>query len=166
MDEIWAKILGFPKYSVSTHGRIRNDVRERLVKQSCTMQGMSKVGLMKDGKQHTKSVKLLVASAFVTGQTDIFDSPINLDGDQRNNHIANLVWRPAWFAWKYTSQFKTVDEYATIGPIVDRHTGLLYENIVSAATTNGLLFYEIKLALVNKVPVFPTWHLFDWYKET
>lgn len=166
MEEMWAKILGFPKYSVSTEGRIRNDVRERIVQQSCTAHGLAKVGLSKNGKQYTRSVKILVATAFIPGKTAEFDTAMNLDGNQQNNHVHNLVWRPHWFVCKYSAQFANIDDYRGIGPIVDRHSGLVYADIVDAGIANGYLFKEIKMALVNKIPVFPTWHLFDWSKQT
>lgn len=166
MEEMWAKILGFPKYSVSTEGRIRNDARQKLVKQSTTKHGLSKVGLSKDGKQYTRSVKILVADAFIPGKTEEFDTAMHLDGNQQNNHINNLVWRPHWFVCKYSAQFADIDEYIGAGPIVDRHSGVVYEDIVAAGIANGVLFKEIKMALVNKIPVFPTWHLFDWSRHT
>lgn len=165
MEETWAPIFEFPNYSVSTEGRIRNDERQRLVSQSLTQQGAVKVGLVKDGKQYTRSVKVLVAERFVSGQDDIFDTPMHLDGDQTNNSVTNLVWRPRWFAWKYARQFESIEEYIGVGPIKERKSGLVYEDIVNASITYGVLFYEVKLALVNKIPVFPTWHVFDWVVE-
>lgn len=166
MEETWFQIKDFPNYAVSSYGRICNEERGRIVKTSTTRQGGIKVGLTQGGRQYTRSVKVLVAEAFIKGRTHTFDTPMHLDGDQSNNHISNIVWRPRWFAWKYARQFEKIDDYIGLGPISDRKTGLLYSDIVEASLANGVLFYEVHLSLVNKMPVFPTWHIFDWVKET
>lgn len=163
-EEVWLQIQDFPDYSVSSHGRIRNDVRRRFVQTSHTNRGAVKVGLTSGGKQQTRQVKDLVAAAFVEGYNDRFNTVVILDGDHDNLNARNLAWRPYWFNWKYVNQFKDINHYLDSGPIEDRKTGVRYSNIVDAGLTNGLLFYEIQLALVRKVPVFPTWHLFDWVK--
>lgn len=47
-------------------------------------------------------------------------------------------------------------------PVKDVKTGFVYSNIAEAALTNGLLFSEIELAVLNRIPVFPIWHYFEW----
>lgn len=165
MDEVWEVIPGYLNYSISSDGRVRNDYRGRVVKTSLTARGDVKVGLMLGGSQKTKLVSKIVAEVFVDGKTELFDTPIHLDGNKQNNNINNLVWRPHWFAWKYTKQFEHAHRYEGIGPLVDRNTGMVYDDILEAATTNGLLFYEVSMAVVNKVMVFPSWHIFDWINE-
>lgn len=162
MDEIWVVCDEFPEYSVSSLGRISNTKRGKIVKQSVTQQGAAKVNFFKDGVRHTRSVKVLVAHAFVEGRTPTFDTPMHLDGDQLNNSADNLVWRPRWFAWKYKRQLEHTEyfEAFTDKPIKDIKTGLVYSNIVEAAMTNGLLFTEIRRSLLDQTPVFPSWHIF------
>lgn len=161
MEETWMEIPEFPNYQISSYGRVRNHVRRQPVALSLTQQGAVKVNLFADNKHYTRSVKRLVAENFVPGHTFVFDTPIHLDGDQQNNRADNLVWRPRWFAGKYSHQFRYFQKYVGMGPLVDRKTGVMYQDVYEAATRNGLLFEEVELALVNKVPVFPTWHLFD-----
>lgn len=165
MDEIWSKIYEFPEYSISSHGRVRNEARTRIIKTSLTRQGAVKVGLVKGGKQHTRSVKVLVAEAFVEGWTEQFDTSMHLDGNAENNRADNIVWRPRWFVWKYHRQFETIDKYVGVGPVADRKTGEIYPDIAQASMANGLLCHEVHLALVNKTPVFPSWRIFDWVRE-
>jgi hypothetical protein len=164
MEETWAKIYDFTDYSVSTLGRIRNDRRDRLIRQSMSTRGVAKVGLYRDGIQYTRSVKVIVAETFVGGRTEKFDTAMLLDGDPFNNRVDNLVWRPRWFCWKYASQFLLFDKYVDKGPISDRKTEEVYDNVVQAAMINGLLVREIMISLVNKTPVFPTWQVFDWVR--
>jgi len=164
MEEMWIQLESFPNYSISSEGRIRNDERDTLVLPSRTRQGGLKVGLVNNGVQHTRSLKVLVAQTFVDGQTEIFATPIQLDGDQENVRADNIVWRPRWFAWKYTRQFEKIDDYIGVGPLSERKSGLVYQDIVEASLSNGVLFDAVNLALVNKIPVFPTWQMFDWIR--
>lgn len=158
----WVQLSEFPDYSLSDLGDIRNDKRGTLVATSLTKQGAVKVGLMKGGKQHTRSVKVLVAETFVPGESDIFNTPIHLDGDQFNNAATNLIWRPRWFAWKYHNQLGAVDNYTGTGEVININTQDAYEDIADAAMANGLLFEEVHISVVNHIPVFPSWHNYEW----
>lgn len=161
-NEEWVVIKNFENYMISNHGRIRNSKHERLVKTSKTKQGAIKVCLYSENIRETKSVKILVAENFLPGKTDQFDTPIHLDGNQSNNNVDNLMWRPRWFAWKYRRQFEYFEQYNKIGPIVDSRSKEVYLSIAEAGITNGLLFKEINYSLLNLVAVFPTWQQFEW----
>lgn len=165
MEEIWIDVFEFPNYSVSNHGRVRNNERERLVKLSKTKQGAMKVNFALRGRQYTRSVKVLVAENFVDGRTYIFDTPMHLDGNQENNNSDNIVWRPRWFALKYFRQFNKKNLYTKKNPIVDKQTGEIYDCIFDAATANGLLCSAILIEIVNQTPMFPTGQIFDWVKK-
>lgn len=163
MDEVWVKCDGFPDYSVSSLGRVANTRYNRIIKPSITKEGTVKVKLSCEGQQHTKSLKVLVGNAFVKGRTELFDTIIHLDGDVTNNEISNLAWRPRWFAWKYRRQLDRIDYYRQVepGPIMDVKTRFVYKGgIVDAGLTNGLLFSEILMSLMDQTPVFPTWQIF------
>lgn len=165
MSETWETIQDFPKYSVSTQGRIRNDSRGRVVRPSRTIQGDLKVGLIDEcGHQRTRSVKVIVAETFVRGREEFYDVPIHLDGDQTNVSADNILWRPVGFAWKYKQQFAHAHEFTQYGPLVSRKTGEVYDNVVTASIANGYLFREVLYSVVNKTPVVPGWDIFDWWK--
>src|SRR5437868_6449510 len=102
MEEVWEVIPEFPNYAVSSSGRIHNLERDRPVALSVTRQGGVKVGLSDGIKQRTRSVKILVADAFVLRPREIeYDTAMLLDGNQLNLYASNIVWRPRWFALKY-----------------------------------------------------------------
>lgn len=145
-------------YSVSDHGQIRNDHRERILAQSENQFGVWCVGLMRDGKQHHRSVPKLVAQAFIPHPRGPFDTPINLDGDRSNNHVDNLVWRPRWFAVLYNRQFRTPYENPINFPIVERteEGEIFYENSLHCAMCNGLLEKEVVLSILNGTVTWPT----------
>src|SRR3954463_11128186 len=119
-------IDGFPGYSISSYGRVRNDETDRILALTRNQHGVVQVGLMRDGLQYKRGVALLVARAFLDPPAiETFDTPINLDGDRCNNHIDNLMWRPRWFAVKFHQQFDghipKINE-----PIQEIHTGLRF----------------------------------------
>jgi hypothetical protein len=134
---------------------------DRVLKESLTRSGLVKIGMVSGGVQHTRSVALLVATSFVIGRDEIFDTPIHLDGDPQNNHADNLVWRPRWFAWKYTRQFSD-DKHQHRGPLLDITTGVWYLTMLEAATTHGLLMDDIWKSVIHKQKVFPTWQIFSF----
>lgn len=165
MEEIWVDIYEFPNYAVSNYGRIRNTARSKIIKLSKTKQGAVKVNFALRGRQYTRSVKVLVAEAFVDGRTYIFDTPMHLDGDQENNIAENIVWRPRWFALKYSRQFDNARLYNKPNKVYDKTTGEIYNTILDAAKENGLLCSALLIDIVNQTPCFPTGQIFDWVKK-
>lgn len=164
---LWERILDFPNYLVSNFGHVSNDHTGKMVSQSTTRQGAVKVNLLHNKTWHTKSVPVLVAEAFVPGRDEIFDTPIHLDGHQENNRADNLMWRPRWFAWRYTRQFIDINDIQYKGPLVDQN-GVVYRDVFDAATFNGLLFKEVwrSIHFINPVhETFPTGQTFSFVRE-
>jgi len=87
--EIYANIVGFPNYQISTHGNVKNVRTGRILKPGRGSNGYLTVVLFNDGDQSTKTVHKMVASAFL-------ENPENkrcVDHQDRcktNNHISNL----------------------------------------------------------------------------
>lgn len=161
METLWAQILEFPDYSISNYGEVVNDRTQRLMRLSMTLQGAVKVNLVNDEGRSTRSVKVLVAESFVEGQSDMFNTPIHLDGDQRNCRADNLMWRPRWFAWKYSRQFRYPPVYLDRGPVLELESQIQYFTIYDAAIINGLLFLDVWQSItLIKEEVFPTWQRF------
>ena len=148
-EEYWYVIEEFPKYEVSSWGRVVNSETGRELRQSKTQAGQVKVGLVDDqGVQRTVLVKTLVARAFVPGESPIYDTPINLDGNQENNRHTNLVWRPRWFALQWARQNTRISEgrkphYEIARSVIDLDTREIYENVVEAAAHTGSAHSEI-----------------------
>ena len=156
LPERWARIPGFPNYNVSNHGRVVNILKDRIMTQSPNEKGELTVGLNMSGHQYRRSVKVLVANAFVSGKTDVFNTVIQLDCERDNTGADNLMWRPRWFAWRYNVQFDNIPDWAWVGPIVNEETGIEYQDMVWAAMMEGLLMFDIRQSMRNKVPVFPS----------
>lgn len=160
MVETWKEIDRFPGYSVSDNGRIRTDKTGRILALNENQYGVVQVGLMRNGVQYHRSVPLLVAKAFLPKDSEPFDTPINLDGDRHNNHVANLAWRPRWFAIKYNQQFRYPYERPIESNIIDLKTGEVSENSFECAQRYGLLEQDLVLSIMNRTYVWPTYQEF------
>lgn len=166
MERVWERIEDFPDYLVSNHGEVMHGETRKLIYQSATREGTIKVNLLENGGiQRSRSVKVLVAEAFVKDQSDINNTAIQLDGNRRNVRADNLVWRPRWFAWKYSRQFVNVPEVHQKGPIRDVRTREIYETVYETAIINGLLFKDIWRSLHKlELYVYPTWQVFEFVR--
>jgi hypothetical protein len=160
--ESWAEIEEFPGYSVSDKGRVRNDVSGRILVLTENQYGLVKVGLSKEGKQHARSVALLVAQHHLEKPPDntVFDTPINLDGDRHNNRAENLMWRPRWFAVKYHQQFGPDARTGYKTPIQVLSTGEIYPNSMAAAMRYGILAEDTVKSVILNTYTFPTFQKF------
>ena len=160
MTEQWKVIDDFPEYSVSNFGNVCSNKSGRIMSTSPNQFGVVQVGLMKDGVQYHRSVPLLVAKAFLPVRPKPFDTPINLDGDRRNNHVDNLVWRPRWFAIRYNRQFRFPYPDRIDSPIADKKTGEMSNNSLACAMRYGLLEDEIVTSIMTRTYVWPTYQEF------
>lgn len=149
-------IPGFPNYEVTSFGRVFNVRTGREMALSPTEIGVLTVGLVYDHVQYRRSVKVLVARAFVPGESPKLNTPIQLDGNRNNLYANNIVWRPRWLAWEYARQFRDPPVWFFNGPIVDVIDGAIYDSIIEAALMTGTLCKDINLSIVNKTRVFPT----------
>lgn len=162
MEIEWRTLHEFDNYLVSNYGEVINKYTGRSLKLSRTPDGTIKVGLFKDRRQYTRSIKVLVAETFVPGWNHIFDTPIQLDGTPDNTRADNLAWRPRWFALKYSKQFERVTSNDHLGPLIEVTTGTHYIDVYEAAVMNGLLFTDIRRSAVTGDTTFPTFFVFEW----
>lgn len=161
MQEVWVQIAGFPVYSISNLGRVINNEKGWPIRQSLNTSNILKVGLVRDHIQYTRSVKVLVAQHFVSGHNSLFNTPIQKDGDTYNCRADNLVYRPRWFAMKHAVQFHDIRQSHRQGPVREIKSGDTFENIVTAAIHNGLLFVDVLKSIRHGEPTFPTRQLFE-----
>lgn len=159
--ETWRTIPEFDRYSVSDEGRVRNDDTGRIMKLTMNQYGVLTVGLMYRGTQFRRSVPLLVAEAFVPGGTQIFDTPVCLDGDRFNCKANNLNWRPRWFAVKYNRQF--VEPYfAPIDRrIRNKKTGDVFTDSLECAKWYGVLEQDLVESIMYRTFVWPVYQEFE-----
>lgn len=158
--EQWLPLGEFPGYSASNLGRIRNDRRDSLLTFVLT-DHRPYVGLMRNGFQVKRSVSKLICDTFVQRpENPLFNTPIHLDGDSLNCRADNLLWRPRWFAWKHSHQFRReLPEYEWV--IQEIKTKEVFPNCWGPVFHYGLLYLDVVLAVVHKTYVFPTMQIFE-----
>ena len=89
MNEIFKKIDGFENYSVSDHGKVRNDKTGRILKPCKNHDGYLLICLMKENKKFSKLIHKLMAHAFLVNpeNKNCID---HIDNDRQNNNLINL----------------------------------------------------------------------------
>lgn len=158
--EHWVPLLGYPGYSVSTSGRVRNDKRDRVLTALEKPDRRPFVKLTLDGVQVTRSLSVLVSTAFIPPRSN-WNTPIHLDGDLHNCRVDNLDWRPRWFALRHTEQFRIpLPEYE--GPVRDVSSKRVYDDLWSVVFSCGLLYMELVRAIAIKTYVFPNMRTYEW----
>lgn len=156
--ERWEDIEGFPRYQVSTEGRIYNKATGHFMRYSPNNYGHPKISLLTEtGARYTRSVAFLVARAFLIKPNHLCDRIIYLNGDLEDIRAENLAWRPRGFGWRYSRQFKIPQPtYYKNLPVVNLDTQIEYDNIIEAGRAEGLLFDHIWRSTYSGDPVFPT----------
>lgn len=92
MKELWLVIPAYPRYAVSTLGRIQNRGTKRMLKAGTLKTGYLVVSLCGNGKPRTMRVSRLVAQAFIPNPSHLPEVN-HIDTNKRNNTIFNLEWR-------------------------------------------------------------------------
>lgn len=88
---MWKKIEGYPNYSVSSEGHVRNDATGLLLKVNVNSWGYCRVWLSNEGKRKEFKLHRLVASEFIPNSES--KTQVNhIDCDKLNNCVLNLEW--------------------------------------------------------------------------
>lgn len=160
--ERWVPLIGYPGYSVSDQGQVKNDRTDRIIKPALHENYRPVIGLVKDGTQVKRSVSKLVADAFLPPHAiSSFTTAIHFDGDLWNCRVDNMDWRPRWFAVKHAIQFRReILNYPAA--VREVKTGEVFDSAWSATLKYGLLYMDVVLSIPNKTYVFPTMQIFEW----
>lgn len=141
----WSPITFYPNYQVNTEGVIvRLHPVHREMRPYTLPDGSLGVKLSNHEGQKQHLVRRLVAEAFCSRFNHLCDSVIHKDDNKLNVNAENLEWRPRWFAWKYSRQFRepTLEEWHQIA-VMNEVTGRVYSNVIEAGIQDGCLWREI-----------------------
>jgi hypothetical protein len=153
----WQELDEFPDYAVNTLGEVHNIKTGMPRRTSINQQGIVKISLYRGRELITRSVAVMVAEAFCDGYTDLFNTPIHLDGDRVNCRADNLMWRPRWYAVQYHRQFGYEAFHNSEIDILEINSNQVYHSTKHAAMNLGLYFNDIYNSYVREepVPLFP-----------
>lgn len=143
--DTWVSIEGFDRYEVSDRGRVRNSETGRVLRQYDNGRDSLFVTLRQDGRQYSRSVRRLVAEAFIGAPMED-DVAIPLDGDYSNNRADNLVWKPMWFAVRVKAQRRRTAPIYSFR-IEEIATGRIFDNSLEAANALDKLEDDIVRAV-------------------
>lgn len=155
--EEWSDLREFPRYMVSSEGRVYNKNTGRYMRISPNNYGHPKISLLTEhGTRETRSVAMLVAQAFIKKPNILCDRLIYLNGDLSDYRAVNLAWRPRGFGWQYSRQVRAEQPaYYRNLSVINTTTGVRYKNIVEAGMAEGLLFDHIWHSTYTGNPIFP-----------
>lgn len=100
--EQWKKIEGFENYSVSTHGRVRNDRTGLIRCGGLSQHGYLRITLYNDDGSKHFSIHQLVAKAFIPNPNN-YKCVNHKDETRVNNYVSNLEWCD----YKYNNNYGT-----------------------------------------------------------
>jgi hypothetical protein len=160
--ERWVPLLGYPGYSISNLGQVRNDKRYHVLTVYENQNRRPFVKISRDGMQLTRNVAKLVCESFLPQPANpSFTTPIHFDGNLTNCTVDNLAWRPRWFALDHTEQFRRdLPDYPD--PVRELRTEEIFENSWAAVLRYGLLYMELIKAIRFKTYIFPTMQMYEW----
>ena len=170
MEEIWKKIEGYEKYSVSNYGRVRNDNKNLILKPEITKFGYYRVRLK--GKHIT--VHQLVARSFIpyTGLnpdgTEIKGIRCinHKDENPLNNTVDNLEWCDKAYNNKYGTRLERVAAKKRNNPkeskkVLCVETGVVYLSTHDVERKLGFKHSNISGCCNNK-PKHKTRYGYHW----
>ena len=100
----WKQIEGFPKYMISTDGRVQTIKTGRILRPG-VVNGYLQVGLRNNGNVRKHLIHRLVALAFISNPNNRSDVN-HKDEDKTNNWVGNLEWCTK----KYNNNYGTRNE--------------------------------------------------------
>lgn len=163
MEEEWKKVKGFPLYEVSNLGNVRRIGNTWNLSPKVANGNTLFVKLSMGDSSISKSVKTLVAEAFVPKpegvDSEIFDTPIQCVLNTEEIRADKIMWRPRWFAIQFRRQLNESDlvSYWDL-PVMNVNTGDQHASILTAALREGLLMKDIFRSAGEGRTVFPTGH--------
>ena len=163
--ELWKVIEEFPRYSVSSEGRVMNNKTGRILKQSRDSNGYAFVCLF-DGAKHTKTVHMLVAKLFIP-------NPLGLkcvnhkNGNKTDPRAENLEW-----CTHKENRVHAVRELKLYGggkrkAVACLETGIVYPTARAAAMSIGVSDMMISKCLYGKIHTAGGYHWkYDVYRDS
>lgn len=162
--EHWARIPEFPTYLISDLGNIFNLYTDNMMRTSFNTYRHVKITLTNHitGERYDRSVRKLVAEVHVPKLNDLYDEAMLLDGNLENLRADNIMWRPRWFVWKYSRQLKITQpaHYFNL-KVKNVVRGFIYNSVIEAGKTEGLLFDDIWKSTYTGLEIFPYGDAFE-----
>ena len=87
----WKIINGFPDYTISEEGQVKNQ-KGQIMKTRLDSSGYERINLQRNKQKHTVRIHWAVISTFNPIENTKHMTVDHKDGNVKNNHISNLRW--------------------------------------------------------------------------
>ena len=135
-QEVWAPIAQAPNYSVSSTGRVRNDITGKILKPySC--KGYQRIKLAVNGSSKDFKIHRLVAQAFIDNP-DQLPQINHRDEDKSNNCIWNLEWCTNKYNCNYGSKVKAVEQLDPEGKVIGSFRSMSEASLATGVCISGI----------------------------
>lgn len=91
MQESWIQVRGYPLYSISNLGRLKNNKTQKILKGGLDSYGYKQTILCNNGKRKNFTIHKLVATAFIPN-TENKPQVNHINGIKTDNRAVNLEW--------------------------------------------------------------------------
>jgi hypothetical protein len=167
MEEEWKTIRDYPAYEVSNMGFVRRIGSNRVLQPKKAKGNSWFVKLSIDGDQVSKTIKILVAEAFVPKpqhyQGELFDTPVQRVMNTDDLRAEKIVWRPRWFAVKFRRDLRpSAHPYYFDVPVRNINTGKRHASILTASLEDCVLMEDVYRSCLEERRVFPEWHRYEF----
>ena len=163
MKEKWIPAYGFPKYEVSSEGRIRNFKTGKILKTQINQKGYEVLTLMRNGRQHTVRVHRLVAESFYGSPHDGMYVK-HIDDDVSNNKASNLEFSTRKEIIRHAIERGTMSKNDYGKPRIrvrDITTGIVYNSLNECERDTGIDHSEISKYISGKIKYPIKGHMFE-----
>lgn len=141
VGEIWKPVVGFEKYMVSDHGRVRREKKPISLRPGKSTGGVRIVSLCKDGVAKSYHVHKLVAEAFIGSCDGMFIQ--HIDGDQGNCRVDNLRLVPRKDGIRQRIEAARIANSVAVDQFLNNVWLASFESIAEAERKTGILQQNI-----------------------
>lgn len=149
--EKWKIITGYDNYAVSSYGRVKNVITNKIMKPDATHDGYLRVTLWKEGKSRHFRIHRLVAEAFIKNSNN-YPSVNHKNEIKTDNNILNLEWCSVAYNNTYNGRAKRAGEKFK-KPVKQIENGIviaIFPSIVEAAEALGINCRSISNTLTGR----------------
>lgn len=158
-NEDWVPIEGFPKYEVSSLGRVRHESRDDARKVGLNKKGFPVIVLYGEDNntRYLRQINGLVARAFLSEAEDPSMTAVwHIDGDLTNCCADNLRWETRSRVLEWNEMHRSKEPKLRTPPVKHTTTGMVYNNAFECAMDLGQLESYIVWKIERQA-----WDMFD-----